>query len=221
MAFRGLWRVFSGEGAAVIGEEGLARAASGGHCGGLSPIPEVHAMSRPSAALSFLNHHRRSLIGLLLVGGILAWYFGTYGRQAVGASFVPHAPDMALLAAQPLTIQIHIASALTALLIGIVLLAGVKGNTLHRTLGWIWVVMMMTTAVSSFSIRVINPGSLWWIHLISGWTVIALPMAVYAARRHRVASHRRTMTGLFVGGLLVAGSLTFLPGRLMWQVVFG
>ena len=46
-------------------------------------------------------------------------------------------------------------------------------------------------------------------------------MAVYAARRHRVASHRRTMTGLFVGGLLVAGGLTFLPGRLMWRVVFG
>lgn len=178
-------------------------------------------MSRPSAARAFPSRYRGSLTGLLLVGILLAWYFRTYGRGAMGASFMPHAPDMALLAAQPLTIQIHIASALTALLIGIVLLAGLKGNTLHRTLGWIWVVMMMTTAVSSFFIRVIHPGSLWWIHLISGWTVIALPMAVYAARRHRVASHRRTMTGLFVGGLLVAGSLTFLPGRLMWRVVFG
>lgn len=26
---------------------------------------------------------------------------------------------------------------------------------------------------------------------------------------------------LFVGGLLVAGGLTFPPGRLMWRVVFG
>lgn len=29
------------------------------------------------------------------------------------------------------------------------------------------------------------------------------------------------MTGLFVGGLLIAGLFTFAPGRLMWQVVFG
>jgi uncharacterized membrane protein len=29
------------------------------------------------------------------------------------------------------------------------------------------------------------------------------------------------MTGLFVGGLLIAGAFAFLPGRLMWQIVFG
>lgn len=33
--------------------------------------------------------------------------------------------------------------------------------------------------------------------------------------------HRRMMTGLFIGGLVIAGALTFLPGRLMWQVFFG
>ncbi|MGV9007258.1 MAG: DUF2306 domain-containing protein [Brevundimonas sp.] len=220
MASRRLWRVFSGEGGTVIGEEGLVRAAGGGHSGGLSPLPEAPAMSRPSAVPSFLLRHRGSLTGVLLVGVLLAWYFRAYGRGAGGVSFVPHAPDMALLMAQPATIQIHIAAALTALLIGLVLLAGVKGNTLHRTLGWIWVAAMMTTAVSSFFIRVIHPGSLSWIHLISGWTVIALPMAVHAARRHRVADHRRAMTGLFVGGLLIAGVLTLLPGRLMWRVMF-
>ena len=50
---------------------------------------------------------------------------------------------------------------------------------------------------------------------------MALPMAFYAARRHKVADHRRAMTGMFVGGLLVAGSLAFLPGRMMWTMVFG
>ncbi len=29
------------------------------------------------------------------------------------------------------------------------------------------------------------------------------------------------MTGLYVGGLIFAGTLAFLPGRLMWQVFFG
>jgi uncharacterized membrane protein len=66
-----------------------------------------------------------------------------------------------------------------------------------------------------------NHGAMSWIHLLSGWTIIALPIAVYAARRHKVSLHRRFMTGLFVGGLIVAGGFAFLPGRLMWRVFFG
>jgi uncharacterized membrane protein len=120
-----------------------------------------------------------------------------------------------------LPIRIHVAGAASALAIGTALLIGVKGTMMHRTLGWGWVVAMGTTAVSSFFIHRINPDGFSFIHLISGWTVIALPMAVYAARKHRVKAHRRGMVGLFVGGLLVAGVLSFLPGRLMWQVVFG
>jgi uncharacterized membrane protein len=29
------------------------------------------------------------------------------------------------------------------------------------------------------------------------------------------------MTGMFIGGLIVAGMFTFAPGRLMYQVFFG
>ena len=29
------------------------------------------------------------------------------------------------------------------------------------------------------------------------------------------------MTGLFFGGLVVTSLLTFIPGRLMWQLLFG
>jgi uncharacterized membrane protein len=29
------------------------------------------------------------------------------------------------------------------------------------------------------------------------------------------------MLGVYVGGILIAGAFTFLPGRLMYQVVFG
>jgi uncharacterized membrane protein len=134
-----------------------------------------------------------------------------------------HAQRWGLMLAAPGAIQIHVAAALAALAIGVVLLAGVKGNRLHRTLGWVWVLAMGTTAISSFFIHAINPGGpagLSLIHLLSGWTVVGLPMAVYAARRHRVQAHRRAMTSMFVGGLIVAGLLTFLPGRLMWAVFF-
>lgn len=46
-------------------------------------------------------------------------------------------------------------------------------------------------------------------------------LAVHAARRHRVSVHRKTVTGIFVGGSLAAGAFTFLPGQLMWRLVFG
>lgn len=166
------------------------------------------------------------IAGLIAVAAILG--FGVFRGYAIQLARDPsalmgriHAPDFSLLAEAPVTIQIHVAGALTALLIGTVLLLGVKGNTLHRTLGWTWVIAMATTAVSSLFIRQINPGGFSLIHLLSGWTIIALPMAVYAARKHKVVQHRRAMTGMFVGGLLVAGGLTFLPGRLMWRMFFG
>ena len=46
-------------------------------------------------------------------------------------------------------------------------------------------------------------------------------MAVAAARRHKVRLHARLMTGLFTGGLVLAGLLAFMPGRLMWRLVMG
>ena len=137
------------------------------------------------------------------------------------AGFQPHAPDLALIAAAPLVIQLHIAGAVTAFVIGCVLLAGVKGTGLHKGLGWTWVIAMTLTAVSSLFIRTINPGQFSFIHLLSGWTLIALPMAILAIRRRRVRQHARAMTGMFVGGLLIAGLFTFLPGRLMWRVFLG
>lgn len=161
------------------------------------------------------------LLGLLILILGVAGYLFVHRDRILQLDFIPHAPDWRLLMAAAPVIQLHVVAAITALAIGTVLLIGVKGTRLHRTLGWAWVVAMGATAVSSLFIRTINPGGFSLIHLLSGWTIVALPMAVYAARRHRVAVHRRAMTGMFVGGLIVAGLFTFLPGRLMWAVFFG
>jgi uncharacterized membrane protein len=143
------------------------------------------------------------------------------GLALAAVSTVAHAPDWALLARQPWVIQLHIAAALLALLLGTVQLVGMKGTGVHRLIGWTWVVAMVTVAISSLFIRQINPGSFSLIHLLSGWTLIALPMALFAIRRGRVARHASGMTWTFVGGLIVAGAFTFLPGRLLWEVFFG
>jgi uncharacterized membrane protein len=47
------------------------------------------------------------------------------------------------------------------------------------------------------------------------------PLAVLAARRGRVVTHGRSMMGLFLGALVIAGAFTLLPGRIMGAVVFG
>ena len=58
------------------------------------------------------------------------------------------------------------------------------------------------------------------IHALSAWTMIGLPFGVAAIRRRDVKKHRHTMTGMFVGAIVIAGLFSFLPGRLMWEIFF-
>lgn len=117
-------------------------------------------------------------------------------------------------------VQIHIASALSAFVIGVILMLAPKGVRLHKTLGWAWVVAMTITAVSSFFITGLMGSSLSPIHALSAWTMIGLPFGIAAIRRRNIREHRQSMTGMFVGAILVAGLFSFLPGRLMWKIFF-
>jgi uncharacterized membrane protein len=119
-------------------------------------------------------------------------------------------------------IPIHAFAAMAAFVLGIVQFAAPKGTLPHRTLGWIWVILMATVAVSSFwihQIRLVGPWSP--IHLLSIFVLITLPLAVWRARHHDVADHRRIIILLFSGALVIAGLFTLLPGRIMHAVVFG
>lgn len=67
--------------------------------------------------------------------------------------------SLAPLLAAPAVVQVHAFAALAALGLGLVQLAGVKGGTAHRWLGWGWVALMATVAISSAGITVRNgPG---------------------------------------------------------------
>jgi uncharacterized membrane protein len=126
-----------------------------------------------------------------------------------------------LLEAAP-AIPLHAFAAMSAFVLGVVQLAAPKGTLPHRALGWIWVGLMAAVAVSSFwihQIRLLGPWSP--IHLLSIFTLAMLPLGVWMAHRHRVADHRRIMIYTFSGALVIAGLFTLLPGRIMYQVVFG
>src|SRR5436190_19453530 len=125
-----------------------------------------------------------------------------------------------LLDASPV-IQIHALAAIIAFAVGLVQLTAPKGTIPHRLIGWSWVMLMLTVAVSSLFIHKIRLWGPWSpIHLLSILVLVTLPLAVMHARRHDVAQHRMAMLMVFPGALVLAGGFTFLPGRIMHAVVF-
>ena len=126
-----------------------------------------------------------------------------------------------LLDAAP-AIPVHAFAAMAAFVLGLVQFAAPKGTLPHRTLGWIWVGLMLSVALSSFwihQIRLVGPWSP--IHLLSIFTLTMLPLAVWKAHTHQVAAHRLIMILIFSGALVIAGLFTLVPGRIMHAVVFG
>lgn len=132
-----------------------------------------------------------------------------------------HGPDLSLFGNLPVAIKIHILAAVGAVGLGAALMAIRKGKLFHRTAGWLWVGLVSLVAGSSLFITGLNHGQFSLLHLFTGWTLIGLPVAVVAAKRHSLVRHRRAMMGLFYGGFLINGFIAFIPGRTMWNLFFG
>jgi uncharacterized membrane protein len=169
--------------------------------------------------LAFSRQTLRSRLTIPLLGlaGLAA---GAAGLVSLGPHLAMHAPNLALLGRQSMVLKIHLLAAVIAFFLGLIMFLSRKGAPFHRAAGWVWVLLMATVAGSSLFLTGLNGTHYSYIHLLSGWTLIILPVAVIAARRHKVSSHRRSMTGLFLGAMVIAGAFTFLPGRLMWQIFF-
>jgi uncharacterized membrane protein len=146
--------------------------------------------------------------------------FGRYVVRAAGEARL-HGPDLELFAGLSPTVKVHMLAALAALILGAVLMLVRKGRLFHRAAGWTWVALAATVAGSSIFITDLNHGSWSLIHLFTGWVLLALPLAVAAAKRHNVSAHRKTMTGLFYGGFAINLFIAFIPGRTMWNLFLG
>jgi uncharacterized membrane protein len=119
-------------------------------------------------------------------------------------------------------IPLHAFAAMGAFVLGLVQFAAPKGTLPHRTIGFIWIGLMLVVAGSSFwihELRLVGPWSP--IHLLSLFTLAMLPLALWKAHTHQVAAHRKIMIYLFLGALLIAGLFTLIPGRIMHTVIFG
>ncbi|MGB3753193.1 MAG: DUF2306 domain-containing protein [Parerythrobacter sp.] len=120
-------------------------------------------------------------------------------------------------------IVVHLATAFPALLLGPVVLWRKKGDAAHRLLGRCWAALMLATAILTAFIRTPGGGiagtGFSFIHLFTLWTFVSLPYAIWMVRRGNVAAHKSAMTGLYIG-LCLAGVFTFIPGRVLGNLVF-
>jgi len=113
----------------------------------------------------------------------------------------------------PIPVLVHLAAAGSALVLGIVMLVRPKGTASHKALGRTWVALMLTVAISSLWIpRFLHFG---WIHSFTLLTLVMIPLAIYKIRKGDVKGHARAMKGLFLGGLVIAGVFTLIPGRML------
>ncbi|MFZ2028683.1 MAG: DUF2306 domain-containing protein [Vitreimonas sp.] len=132
--------------------------------------------------------------------------------------------DLTPIANAPLPIKIHLATVLPAFALGTYLIFfSRKGAPHHRALGYLYLTLMSVTAITALFIHEVNPNGFMGfspIHLFVPLTFFGVVGAISGARTHNVKRHRGSMIGLYIGGLLIAGSLAFMPGRVMHRVIF-
>jgi uncharacterized membrane protein len=129
--------------------------------------------------------------------------------------------DATALAQSSLFIQIHVACAILALVVGTLMLFWKKGTRLHKGLGRLWIGLMLGVSLTSFfitEIRLLGPYSP--IHVLSLFTLVGLWSGWRAIRAGDVRTHRITMISVYGGGLIGAGIFTLIPGRIMHRVIF-
>lgn len=130
--------------------------------------------------------------------------------------------DIAALINATAPIPVHAYAAFFALAVGAAQLLRAKGTASHRLLGYAWVGAMAFVALSSFFIHEYRwVGPFGPIHLLSALVLFSLVGGILAIRRGDVAKHRATMRSLYFYALIVAGAFTFLPGRIMHDVLTG
>lgn len=134
--------------------------------------------------------------------------------------------NLAPLMHAPLPIQVHVATVVPAFLLGTYqIFLSRKGAPFHRALGYVYLALMTITSIAALFVHSLMPNGPFLgfspIHLFVPLTLFGVVGALAGAWSHNIQLHRNSMIGVYVGGLLIAGSLALLPGRLMHAVVFG
>lgn len=128
--------------------------------------------------------------------------------------------DLTPLLNAPLPVKIHVATVVPAAVIGAYQLALPKGTPFHKASGYVFLALMIATAISAFFVRSIS-GGFTPIHLFIPLTFFGVIGGLWRIRSGDVRGHRISMTSLYLGAIGIAGILTLLPGRIMNRMFFG
>lgn len=114
----------------------------------------------------------------------------------------------------PLIYQIHIVAALVALFLGPLAILRRRRDRLHKVSGYVWVVAMTVTAVSSFGMPShFSPIGVGPIHLLSLFALSGLYQGMRAIFARDIQQHELAMRNVYTRGILLAGAFNFLPNR--------
>jgi uncharacterized membrane protein len=133
---------------------------------------------------------------------------------------------LAPLLAAPFAVQLHVSTVVPAFFLGTWLIFfSRKGARFHRAIGYLYLTLMTVTAIAALFIHEIPAIDILYgfgpIHLFSLVTLFGVVGALRGAWSHNIKMHRSSMLGVYIGGILIAGTFAFLPGRIMHGMVFG
>ena len=92
-----------------------------------------------------------------------------------------------------------------------------RGDRPHRVIGRVWLVLMAFTALSSFWIQEVRPGSFSWIHGLSAFTLVTLTLGYVNVRRGNIRGHAGNMIGTYLGLWGAFIGVVAVPDRLVPQ----
>ena len=118
----------------------------------------------------------------------------------------------------------HLATVLPAFFVGGLQFLRRKGTPAHRSLGKVYMACMVATGLITLAMparvgpQLLNHFGV--IHIFSLMALISVPVAYFAARRGDLRIHRYSMISLYIGGILIAGTFAFSPGRMLHEWLF-
>ena len=120
---------------------------------------------------------------------------------------------------------VHLGTIAPAFLMATFMMVTKKGTKLHKRIGRIYMVLMLFTAMVTLLMSAqVGPrlfNHFGFIHLLSVLVLYCVPSAYWAIKNGNVKRHKWSMIGLYIGGLIVAGGFTLMPGRMLGNVLFG
>ncbi|MCC9600054.1 DUF2306 domain-containing protein [Stieleria sp. JC731] len=121
--------------------------------------------------------------------------------------------------------KLHLATVVPCIFLGLAVFCLRNGTVRHRTIGWVYSILMMVTSVITLlmparagSQVILHFGML---HTFSFVTIVSIPYAIYSVRTGNLRGHKITMISTYCGAIVVAGLFTLMPGRYLHGVFFG